>query len=722
MTRRGLLAVVVALLIAAVPACGSPPPVLTPPEPPPPEVPADRKVAWILRLEQQRILRDPALPPSGEPPATPGTASVTAGAQAGAGATQPRALRPATQPDLIGLARDPDGGIRARATLAVGRVGMASGLPVLAEALMDADELVRTQAAFAIGLIGAPAGVEPLTRMLAAETSAVVRARAIEALGLIGERSAAPAVVAAARGCATTLAPLEPDDERSAIAPEVDLCRLALFALVRLRDYDALAQVALDAQGQPAARWWPVAYALQRIGDPRAAPALLTLASGAGIYARAFALRGLAEAGDARARPIALALAADVSADLKLRIAAVRALARIGGAEAVDPLLALLATRGLAPNLALEVVAALGALGDARAFDVLVDRWSDRWPAMRAAALAAAARVNRDSFLMVISSLDRDPEWSVRAALADVYAGMPADRVLAAVEDLAADPDVRVRAPALDALARLDAPEVARRLVDALDAPDFNIRATAARVLGGRRLVGSAPRLGAAYTRGLSDATPSARLAAIGALAELGGADAIAELRVTLTDPDWPVRLAAAAALRRLGETAEPQRPAPLRLPETIFESPELLHPRYTPFAFVETTRGTIEIELDVVQAPLTVRNFVELAKSGFFSGVRVHRLIPHFVIQTGDPRGDGAGGPGYTIRDELNPAPYVRGTVGMALEGPDTGGSQFFITLSPQPHLDGRYTAFGRVRRGLDLLDDVRPGDTVVNVRIWEG
>ena len=185
-----------------------------------------------------------------------------------------------------------------------------------------------------------------------------------------------------------------------------------------------------------------------------------------------------------------------------------------------------------------------------------------------------------------------------------------------------------MRAPALDALSRLDAPDIARRLVDALDAPDFNVRATAAQALGVRKLVGSAPRLGAAYKRGLSDATPSARLAAVGALAELGGADAVTELRVALTDPEWSVRLAGVAALRRLGETAEPQRPAPLRLPEATFESPELLHPRYTPFAFIETTRGTIEIELDVVHAPLTVRNFVELAKSGFFSGIRVHRLV----------------------------------------------------------------------------------------------
>jgi cyclophilin family peptidyl-prolyl cis-trans isomerase len=91
-------------------------------------------------------------------------------------------------------------------------------------------------------------------------------------------------------------------------------------------------------------------------------------------------------------------------------------------------------------------------------------------------------------------------------------------------------------------------------------------------------------------------------------------------------------------------------------------------------------------------------------------------------VIQAGDPRGDGSGGPGYTIRDELSPLPYVRGTVGMALDGPDTGGSQFFIALSPQPHLDARYTVFGRVRRGLDLLDTIQLWDTIDRVRIWDG
>jgi cyclophilin family peptidyl-prolyl cis-trans isomerase len=95
---------------------------------------------------------------------------------------------------------------------------------------------------------------------------------------------------------------------------------------------------------------------------------------------------------------------------------------------------------------------------------------------------------------------------------------------------------------------------------------------------------------------------------------------------------------------------------------------------------------------------------------------------VPNFVVQDGDPRGDGQGGPGYAIRDELNDRPYVRGTVGMALSGPDTGGSQFFITHSPQPHLDARYTAFGRVINGMDVVDRIQQGDVIQRVRVWDG
>ena len=147
-----------------------------------------------------------------------------------------------------------------------------------------------------------------------------------------------------------------------------------------------------------------------------------------------------------------------------------------------------------------------------------------------------------------------------------------------------------------------------------------------------------------------------------------------------------------------------------------------LVAPTFSPRAFIETDKGIIEIELAVLDAPLTVSNFITLARQGFFNGVAIHRVVPDFVVQDGDPRGDGEGGPGYTIRDELNQRPYLRGTVGMALDWEDTGGSQFFITHSPQPHLDARYTVFGHVVSGMEIVDRIEPWDVVRGVRVWDG
>jgi len=147
-----------------------------------------------------------------------------------------------------------------------------------------------------------------------------------------------------------------------------------------------------------------------------------------------------------------------------------------------------------------------------------------------------------------------------------------------------------------------------------------------------------------------------------------------------------------------------------------------LITPQFSPHAYIETDRGTIELELAILDAPLTVANFIALARRGFFDGIAIHRIVPDFVVQDGDPRGDGEGGPGYTIRDEINMRPYLRGTLGMALDWEDTGGSQFFITHSPQPHLDGRYTVFGHVVAGMDVVDRLIPGDVIRRVRIWDG
>jgi len=147
------------------------------------------------------------------------------------------------------------------------------------------------------------------------------------------------------------------------------------------------------------------------------------------------------------------------------------------------------------------------------------------------------------------------------------------------------------------------------------------------------------------------------------------------------------------------------------------------IDPDQTYRATITTNRGDIVIDLYAEHAPKTVNNFVALARDGFYDGLKFHRVIPNFMIQGGDPSGNGTGGPGYRFEDETagNPLRHETGVLSMANAGPNTNGSQFFITHSPQPHLDGRHTVFGKVVEGQDVVDAVRQGDTMESVTIDE-
>lgn len=137
--------------------------------------------------------------------------------------------------------------------------------------------------------------------------------------------------------------------------------------------------------------------------------------------------------------------------------------------------------------------------------------------------------------------------------------------------------------------------------------------------------------------------------------------------------------------------------------------------------AILETDKGVIELELYPQYAPKTVNNFVFLTREGFYDGVAFHRVISNFMIQGGDPTGTGTGGPGYRFEDEVvgNPLKHGTGVISMANAGPNTNGSQFFITHSPQPHLDGKHTVFGKVVSGQDVVDTIRQGDKIVRATI---
>jgi peptidyl-prolyl cis-trans isomerase B (cyclophilin B) len=137
--------------------------------------------------------------------------------------------------------------------------------------------------------------------------------------------------------------------------------------------------------------------------------------------------------------------------------------------------------------------------------------------------------------------------------------------------------------------------------------------------------------------------------------------------------------------------------------------------------AVIETDKGNIELELFDKEAPNTVKNFEKLANSGFYNGLKFHRVIPDFMIQGGCPKGTGTGGPGYTIKCEINIHKHGTGALSMAHAGKDTGGSQFFITHSPQPHLDGKHTVFGKVEKGMEVVNKIKQGDVMRKVRVFD-
>ena len=696
----------VLLTLALVPlltACATAPP------PAPPVVRFEQKMAEILRLEDQRILRDTP-PPVIAAPAVKGRKPQVA----------PAAPKVA---DLTAFLSDSEGRIRRRAALAIGRVGLPEGVPALAGLFTDADAQVRQMAAFGLGLIGDASASAPLSGALA-DADPLVRGRAAEALGQIGAKEAAPAIGTLARDLARhpAVTAMGPDEEKWPAAAEAEAFKLALFALVRLGAYEPLAAAVVE-NGRPVSNWWPIAFALQRINDRRAVPALTSLAQGPGKYTVSFAARGLGGSKDPAAAAVLLPLL-ERTRPMEVQVSAIRALAQLNASEAAEPLVALVSDSAVDANVRLEAVTALGTLRAPAALPIIQDLMTDSWPVMRIAATRAAVAIDPETFLLVLASLEPDRDWTVRAAFASVLATLPAEAAVDRVRAMLDDQDKRVWPAALRALVRLKVPDAASLLLAKVKEPDFAVRAAVSTLIGEVKPEGGAAALREAYKIAGPDLAYLARTAAMEALVQFGAAEATETLKLGLSDKEWAVRVRAAELLGRLepsGDYRAAIRPVP-GVALAPYDSPALIAPDYSPHVFIETAKGTIEFELAVLDAPQTSHNFMALARKGFFNGLAIHRVVPNFVVQDGDSRGDGEGGPGYTIRDELNERPFLRGTVGMALSWKDTGGSQFFIMHSPAPHLDARYTAFGHVVNGMEVVDKIQQGDLIQRVRVWDG
>jgi cyclophilin family peptidyl-prolyl cis-trans isomerase len=245
-------------------------------------------------------------------------------------------------------------------------------------------------------------------------------------------------------------------------------------------------------------------------------------------------------------------------------------------------------------------------------------------------------------------------------------------------------------------------PVVARAAADGI----VEVRARGARPLG---LVDG---LRAALVRTAALRDPSLAVSVLDAIGALGsdGQPLVKDLAALENDARPAIRRRAAAAQRSISGQVVPIRP---KVPDAGRPAPLLGRYRVA----IETTRGTMVIELLGDIAPRAVGTFLSLSESGFYTDKTFHRVVSDYVIQGGCPRGDGYGGPGYAIEEEVSELPFVRGAVGLATAGRDTGGSQLFVMQSYHPHLDGSYTLFGHVVEGMDVADAIQPDDKILRV-----
>jgi len=622
-------------------------------------------------------------------------------------------------------ARHPEPAVRGATALAMGRIGDRAAVPILIELLQDPDTAVQSRAAFALGMIGDTSAIGRLRELVLTtppDDQFGVHAEAITALAKIGGPAALAVFQEVLRpwaGRASSSAP--PVSVTTAVVeswrfgPNAPVEELIEFTVSPLR------RTKIGA-----------VYSLARLRRPEASDALLAATDSREDDMRAYAVRALSAAYADSAHLDRAALAARVRRLVsdnhpQVRVNALRALATYRDSTLAPAALDRLSDSDL--NVRVQAVSALADLGGADAIAALRGHLDKGTRAIRREALMGLARLEGIHALGVIGGWLGSTDWQYRSVGATALGYIAQDTVVPWLVHMTRDPDPRVAAAALSSLAAVAPDAATARARELMVHPDAVVRAVAADRLASVPDTADVARLVQAYRLALPDSTPVARIAVLGALGAIADAGsrgaALIETRFFPrfpTSDDYVVRRAAERrfpeAARRWGSVTS------ITTGRGYEDYREIARQFVAPggdrdtLLVIETDRGRILLRMFVEDAPLTMNAFFQLADRRYFDGSMWHRVVPNFVIQAGDPRGDGWGGPGYALRDEINLQRYERGTVGMALSGPDTGGSQFFITHSPQPHLDGTYTVIGRVLEGMDVVDLVTQGDRIRRIR----
>ena len=662
--------------------------------------------------------------------------------------------------DLRKLFSNPSPLIRKRAALAAGRIGNEDSVTALTNLLEhDKDATVRSMAAFALGEVESESAANALLKTLT-NTRGELRARAIEALGKIAaalprekegrQRELGVAIVNALKS--------------ETLDPSTIL--FGLTAALRSRPTDAGPAIAkFLTHANPRVRA-DAANALARLrlkdGNEQLRK-LLTTDLDPVVRANAARVLGVTE--DKPSFDPLLARATE-DKDSRVRVSAIRALASLKDSRAAEPLLKRgellgqqsIAERPAETNEVLEIATTLGrvlvqkedqaAIAWLRKISQALNRTAPEVelafvrvaPSTYLADFGAGDQAKRKvqetilldwraasgiaaglgEFAALPESVKNKPELAraaeslLRAMLDYRNSGLTIN-TLVAVHSEYAIPDV------LRALAAFKPQDLATILRGQFHESDVIVRGTAADLLGDLPPSEEITRaLAAAWPQAANDVLNDAALSILDSLAKQKTAAANDLIKAGLKSGDHLIRRRVAALLKTNGAGDFSSEIGTVQTRNTDADYKRALaRIGKNVRAVVTTSKGSFTMEFLPEEAPLTVDNFVQLAQRDYYRNVTIHRVVPNFVIQDGDPRGDGNGGPGYQIRCEINQVLYDRTAVGMALSGKDTGGSQWFVTHSPQPHLDGGYTVFGHVVAGMDVVDRIVRGDVIQSIVI---
>lgn len=651
--------------------------------------------------------------------------------------------------DLKNLLRNENPEIRKRAALAAGRIGNEAAIETLSTlAEKDPNEQVRIYAVFALGEIESTKATETILKLLK-DKNANVRARAVEAAGKIAMANLKSRESEELGEAVLDLM------EAEEIKPNEQVVLLGLTAILRARpeDGDLVAMRFLTNLNSRIRA--DAANTLARIKSKVAVEQLKTmLLADDDAIARANAARALGAAEDKNSASLLIEAALNDD-DLRVRVSAIRALASIQAKETAADLLKRAQNLlkdykeskiKVQQNELFELINTLGfLLAESNNQDfldfILEARKTFSKPAPEIE--IAFAKVLPAKYIETIKNEKPKTDWRYTVAVSQALetissnAQIKTDALKVLRQFLKEAPPI-AQPNVLSAFAAFKPEDTKQVLMESLQSPDVFIRTAAAEIIA-KNSYDLIEALKKAFEYSMQTDTDydDAQIAILSALVKLDKESSIPTLQLALKSPNFLVRRHVANLIKQNGlvfqnldeivGTVRPHSPdIKTKLGQVTNTKADYLRAISrldgTTKAIVTTEKGTFTISLMPEEAPLTVDNFIKLARSGYFDGLEVHRVVPNFVIQDGDKRGDGNGGPGWQIRCEINMLPYERGAVGMALSGKDTGGSQWFITHSPQPHLDGGYTVFGYVNeKDMKVVDSIARWDRILKIQIIE-